>query len=137
MPKSSCLKLTYGCPGIDYRVASLFTRYLTATGIIPKIQKSIGQFEHAEINEKDLTVQDGRSDGRTDPKYRKTLFLAKTDPWIGTFNIFFLTSFLRFHWLSSLIPGNTGTLFITHVTVFNNLGGSKSLYPNYCKQTTF
>ena len=34
MPKSSCLKQMYGHPGIDYRVASLFTRYLTAIGII-------------------------------------------------------------------------------------------------------
>ena len=44
MPKSSCLKWTYGRPGIDYRVASLFTRYLIATGIIPESLKSIGQF---------------------------------------------------------------------------------------------
>ncbi len=35
---------TYGRPGIDYRVASLFTRYLTAIGIIPESLKSIGQF---------------------------------------------------------------------------------------------
>ncbi len=35
MPKSSCLKWTYGRPAIVYRVASLFTRYLTAIGIIP------------------------------------------------------------------------------------------------------
>ena len=62
MPKSSCLKWTYGRPGIDYRVASLFTRYLTAIGIIPESLKSIGQFKHAEINEKDLTVSYGRTD---------------------------------------------------------------------------
>ena len=36
--------LTYGRPGIDYRVASLFTRYPTAIGIIPESLKSIGQF---------------------------------------------------------------------------------------------
>ncbi len=48
--KSPCLKWTYGCPGIDYRVASLFTRYLTAIEIIPKSLKSIGQLRHAEIN---------------------------------------------------------------------------------------
>ena len=35
IPKSSCLKWTYRRPGIDYRVASLFTRYLTAIWIIP------------------------------------------------------------------------------------------------------
>ena len=40
----SCLKRTYGRPGIDYRVASLFTRYLTAIGIIPESLKSKGQF---------------------------------------------------------------------------------------------
>ncbi len=34
--------------GIDYRVALLFTRYITAIGIIPE------NFE--EINEKDLNV---------------------------------------------------------------------------------
>ncbi len=39
-----------------YSFALLFTRYLTAIGIIPESLKSIGQFEHAEINEKDLTV---------------------------------------------------------------------------------
>ena len=44
MPKSSCIKWTYGRSGIDYRVASLFTRYLTAKGIIPEILSSIGQF---------------------------------------------------------------------------------------------
>ena len=31
-------------PGVDYRVALLFTRYLTALGIIPESLKSIGQF---------------------------------------------------------------------------------------------
>ena len=35
MPKSSSLKCTFGRSGIDYRVASLFTRYPTAKGIIP------------------------------------------------------------------------------------------------------
>ena len=59
-------KMTYGHPGIDYRVASLFTRYLTAIGIIPESLSSIGQFEHAEINEKGLTISDGRMDVRTD-----------------------------------------------------------------------
>ena len=44
MPKSSCFKWTYGRPGIDNRVASLFTRYLTAIGIIPEGLKSIDQF---------------------------------------------------------------------------------------------
>ncbi len=56
MPKSLCLKWTYGLPGIDYRVALLFTRYLTAIGIIPESLKSIGQFLHAEINKKEITV---------------------------------------------------------------------------------
>ena len=42
--KNDMLKWTYGRPGIVYRVASLFTRYLTAIGIIPKSLKSIGQF---------------------------------------------------------------------------------------------
>ncbi len=40
---SSSLKWTYGRPGIDYRVSSLFTRYLTAIGIILESFKSIGQ----------------------------------------------------------------------------------------------
>ena len=31
-------------PGIDCRIASLFTRYLTAIGIIPESLTSIGQF---------------------------------------------------------------------------------------------
>ncbi len=45
MPKSTCLKCTYRRPSIDYRVALLFTRYLTtAIGIIPESLKSIGQF---------------------------------------------------------------------------------------------
>ena len=65
MLKSSCLKWTYGRPGIDYRVDLLFTRYLTAVGIIPESLKSIGQFLYAEINKKD---------GRTHPKCRKTSF---------------------------------------------------------------
>ncbi len=30
---------------------------------------------YAEINEKDLTVSYRRTDGRTDPKYRKTSYL--------------------------------------------------------------
>ena len=38
-----CLRWTYECPGIGYSVASLFTRYLTARGIIPESLKSIGQ----------------------------------------------------------------------------------------------
>ena len=38
--KSSCLKRS----GIDNRVASLLTRYITANGIIPEILKSMGQF---------------------------------------------------------------------------------------------
>ena len=42
--KIACLEWTYGCPVIDYRVASLFTRYLTAIGISPESLKSIGQF---------------------------------------------------------------------------------------------
>ena len=70
MPKSSCLKWTYWRFGIDYWV-SLFTRYLTAKGIIPESLNSIGQFLHAEINEKDLTVSYGRTNGQTDPKSRK------------------------------------------------------------------
>ena len=37
-------KMAYGSPGIDYRVALLFTRYLTAIGIIPESLKLIGQF---------------------------------------------------------------------------------------------
>ncbi len=41
MSKSACLKWTYGRPGIDYRVAVLFTRYPTAIGIIPESLKSI------------------------------------------------------------------------------------------------
>ncbi len=44
MPKSSYLKWTYGRSGIEYGVASLFTRYLTAIGIIPESLNSIGQF---------------------------------------------------------------------------------------------
>ncbi len=32
MPRSSCIKWKYGRSGIDYRVAPLFTRYLTAKG---------------------------------------------------------------------------------------------------------
>ena len=32
---------------IDYRIASLFTSYLTAKGIIPEGLNSIGQFKHA------------------------------------------------------------------------------------------
>ena len=43
-PKLSCLKWTYGRPGIDYRVASLFTRYLIAKGLIPEDLNFIGQF---------------------------------------------------------------------------------------------
>ena len=39
MQKSSYLKLTNGHPSIDYRVASLFTKYLTAIGIIPESLK--------------------------------------------------------------------------------------------------
>ncbi len=55
--KSSCFKWTYWCSGIDYRGASLFTRYLTAKGKIPSV----------------------RTDRRTDdPNCRKTLFLTKT-----------------------------------------------------------
>ena len=34
------LKLTYWCPGIDYRVASLSTRYQTAKGLNPVRYKS-------------------------------------------------------------------------------------------------
>ncbi len=37
-------KLTYGRSGNECRVASLFTRYLTAIGIIPESLKSISQF---------------------------------------------------------------------------------------------
>ncbi len=40
----AALKWTYGRFGIDYRVASLLTRYITAIGIIPKSLKSIGRF---------------------------------------------------------------------------------------------
>ena len=65
MQKLSCLKWTYRSPGIDYRVALLFTRYLTALGIIPESLKLIGQFYHAEINKKDLTVSYGRTYERT------------------------------------------------------------------------
>ncbi len=42
--KSPYLKWTYGRPNIDYRVASLFTRYLTTIGIIPKSLNLIDQF---------------------------------------------------------------------------------------------
>ena len=63
MPKSAGLEWTYGRSGIEYRVASLFTRYQTTKGIIPQSLSSIGQFYHAEINEKDLTVSYGRTDG--------------------------------------------------------------------------
>ena len=41
---------------------NMFTRYLTAKEIIPESLNLIGQFEHAEINEKDLTVSDVRTD---------------------------------------------------------------------------
>ena len=75
MPESLCLKWTYGHPGIDYRVDLLFTRYLTAIGIIPGSLKSIGQFQHAEINEKVLNVSYGWTDGRTDHTCRNTAFL--------------------------------------------------------------
>ncbi len=44
MPKSSCLKWTYGRSSIDYRVVSLFKRYLIAKGIIPESLSLIGQF---------------------------------------------------------------------------------------------
>ncbi len=44
MPISSCLKWTYRRHGIDFRVALLFTSYLTAIEIIPESLKSIGQF---------------------------------------------------------------------------------------------
>ena len=33
--------------------------------------KSTGQFEHAHINEKKLSVTDRRTYGRTDPNFRK------------------------------------------------------------------
>ncbi len=39
--QKSCLKRR---SGIEYRVASLFTRYSSANGIIPESLKSIGQF---------------------------------------------------------------------------------------------
>ena len=42
--KSPCLKWTYWRSGIDYRAASLFTRYLIVKEIIPESLKSIGQF---------------------------------------------------------------------------------------------
>ena len=42
--KLPCLNWTYGRPSIDYRVALLFSRYLTAIGIIPESLNSIGQF---------------------------------------------------------------------------------------------
>ena len=42
--KSPCLKWMYGHPSIDYRVASLFTRYLNAIGIIPESLNLIGKF---------------------------------------------------------------------------------------------
>ena len=44
MPQSSCLKWTYWRSGVDYRVSSLFTMYLTAKGITPESLSSIGQF---------------------------------------------------------------------------------------------
>ena len=79
MPKSSCLKWTYGRPGTDYRVASLFTRYLTAIEIIPESLNLIGHLKYAEINKKYLTVSYGWTDvctdRWTDPKCRKTSFL--------------------------------------------------------------
>ena len=63
MPKSSCIKWTYGRSFTYYRVASVFTRYIIAKGIIPKSLDSVGQFKHAEINEKDLTVSYGCTKG--------------------------------------------------------------------------
>ena len=42
--KSTCLKLTYGHSGNDYRVATLSNLYLTSTGITIQSLKSIGQF---------------------------------------------------------------------------------------------
>ena len=44
MTKSSCLKWTSWRSGIDCRVSSLFTRYLTASGIIFEGLNTIGQF---------------------------------------------------------------------------------------------
>ena len=78
MLKLSCLKWTYGLPGIDNRVASFFKRNLTAIVMIPESLKLIGQFYYAKINKKDITVSYGRTYGQTDPKCRKTSFL-KTD----------------------------------------------------------
>ena len=43
----------------------LCTLYQTVLGIIIPSLKSIGQFVHAYINEKDLNVSDGRTDGLT------------------------------------------------------------------------
>ena len=37
-------RIINGRPRINYRAALLFTRYLTAIGIIPESLKSIGQF---------------------------------------------------------------------------------------------
>ena len=56
----------YGRSLTYYRVASHFTKYLIAKVIIPESLDSIGQFQHAEINKKDLTVSDVHTHGRTD-----------------------------------------------------------------------
>ncbi len=45
MSKSSCLKWTNIRSGIDYRVALLFTRYITAKATIPESLKLIGQIK--------------------------------------------------------------------------------------------
>ena len=71
MPKSSCLKWTYGRSGIDYRVALLFTRYLTAIGIIPESLNS----RTCRNQRKGPNCLVRRTDGWTDPKCRKTSFL--------------------------------------------------------------
>ena len=60
------LKWTYRLFGMNYRVATLSTLSLTVSGIILPSLKVIGQFLQAKINEKDLTVSDGRKDVQKD-----------------------------------------------------------------------
>ena len=53
--------LTFGLPGNDYRVATLFKSYLTVTGIIMQNLKSIGATRYV------------RTYGQDDHNYRKAL----------------------------------------------------------------
>ena len=72
MPKSSCLEWTYWRSGFDYKVASLFTGYLTAKGIIPECLNMIGQLCKRPNCLVRIYVS---TNGCTDPNYRKTSFL--------------------------------------------------------------